>query len=88
MAKGKTAAIMAAAAMVASTLTSGGARAEGSAPSADPPKKASKEKGSKAEQKRPVKPVAAAKKRPVERDPDVGMPAGTAYDVMRHGDVP
>ncbi len=88
MTKAKSVAIMAAAAVAASALASELARAEGAAPTADPPKPTSKARGSKVEKKQPVKKVEAAKKRPIERDPDLGMPAGTAYDVMRHEDVP
>ena len=88
MTKAKSAAIMAAAAVVASALECDVARAESAAPPADPPKPTGKARPGKAEQKQPVKKVEAAKKRPVERDPDLGMPAGTAYDVMRHEDVP
>ena len=47
----------------------------------DDAKKPDKQKAPKATK------VEKAKKRPVESDPDLGMPAGTAYDVLCRDDI-
>ncbi len=49
-------------------------------------KKVTKKKKVKRSKKR-VKKVKKAKRRPTQFDPDLSMPAGTAYDVIRSEDL-
>ena len=54
-----------------------------------PPSKGKIKKNKKKKAKRgKVKRVRRAKRRPSDFDPDLGMPAGTAYDVIKSTDLP
>ena len=45
------------------------------------------QRGKKANKKKRVKRVKRARRRPTEFEPDLGMPAGTLYDVIGLGDL-
>ena len=94
MERHKKASVMATAAMVASALgtqaTAAGAAEPARSSAADALGGGEPDPGQDPDQdgkKKPVKKVKKAKKRPVERDPDLSMPAGTAYDVIDRGDI-
>ena len=70
------------------TMTSlGTAAAEAGMKKAPPPKGKQVKKQAKAK-KGKVKKIRRARRRPADFDPDFGMPAGTAYDVIEGTDLP
>ncbi|MBU2552795.1 MAG: hypothetical protein KKB20_30570 [Proteobacteria bacterium] len=81
--------VMLSAALTMSAL--GTAAAAGAAPPARKGKDKGKVAVKKQEQargKKRIKRVKPARRRPADFDPDLSMPAGTAYDVINGGDLP
>jgi len=69
------------------TMTSLGTAAAQASTSKAPPKGKQVKKQAKAE-KGKVDRVQRARRRPADFDPDLSMPAGTAYDVIQEADLP
>ncbi len=78
--------IMLSAAITMNALGLGPAEAR-SEKSKSPPEKGKAEPEAKRKAKKPVVQVRKARRRPADFDPDLSMPAGTAYDVIASRDL-
>lgn len=81
--------IMLSAAVTMSALAADGLQAAAQPTPAGkaPPKKGEVKKKKKQRAKKRVKRIKRARKRPADFDRDVGMPAGTLYDVIHRDDL-
>ncbi|MBU2552796.1 MAG: hypothetical protein KKB20_30575 [Proteobacteria bacterium] len=80
--------IMLSAALTASALAADGVQAAAAAAGkAPPPRKGEVKKKEQARGKKRVKRVRPARRRPSDFEPDLGMPAGTLYDVIDREDL-